>query len=54
MDLEQIALLVPPAAALDDHAAGGDPVEELVEFFGPLPDARFQRGRGLHVAERDL
>src|SRR5712691_8446323 len=53
-DLEQIALLVPPMGALDDNPAGGDPVEELIEFFGPLADARLQRGRGVHVAERDL
>jgi hypothetical protein len=53
-NLEQIALLMPVVAAFDDDPAGGDPIEELIERFRPLPDARFERGRGIHVAEGNL
>ena len=42
-NLEQLALLMPLVAAFDDDPAGGDTIEELIELFRPLPDARFER-----------
>jgi hypothetical protein len=54
VDLEDVALLVPSIAALDNHPAGGDPLEEPVELFGALANSRFERGRRIHVTEGDL
>lgn len=50
-NLEQLALLMPLVPAFDDDPAGGDAIEELIELFRPLPDARLKCGRGVHVAE---
>jgi hypothetical protein len=53
-NLEQLALLMPLVPAFDDDPAGGDTIEELIELFGPLADARLDGGRGVHVAEGNL
>jgi hypothetical protein len=52
--VEQIALPLSRMAAFDDDAAGNDALEEFVQLFGPLADARLHRRQGGGVAKSDL
>ena len=53
-DLVELALAVMPVRRAHHDAAAHDAAVEAFEPFGKLADTRPHRGRGLHVAERDL
>ena len=52
--MEQIALLAARVPAFDDDAAGGDSVEEALEFLGTRANPCRDRLRAVHVTKRDL
>src|SRR5262245_61856046 len=53
-DVEQFALSMLPVRRLDHHANARDPIVELLELGGLLPDVGLDGRRRRHVPEADL
>ena len=51
---EEVALVPVTVSAFDHHPARGDAVEALLELGRLAANLRFERRRGIHVAEGDL